>query len=165
MKIVQLTTHDGRKAGLPALSAVMMVGCEAKPNPEFPKATSMVRFVTGAGARHIFLRESLKHLLNLFPRAIGGAGWVRSEDGQGNEVAFPENSIRAFEEQAPKDDDEEGAKPRFWVQLGCETGPIELVLRCDFKELMTLMGESAPDPAAARESDTDGLAAVPPHES
>jgi hypothetical protein len=159
MKLIELTTDSSRRVGLPQLSAVVLLGLEAKPNPEHPKAKTMVRYATPGGARHVFLKDSFRQIRNLFPTSLGGAGWTEARDAMGNEIAFPEGTITAYEEQE-KQEGEKG--DRFWVQLGCETGPLEFVLSCTYREFKAMMGETEPEAAEEAPARKRHRAMAPP---
>lgn len=143
MNLAQLTQHDGKRLGIPAGTAVMIVGFRTPPE-DMPKAKSMLRWVSGQGAVHSFLREELKQLRNLMPVAHQGLGWQELEDEEGNVVLIPQGSATGGYIEK-----EDGV---FHITLDIVTGPVTLPIRIEFNELAKLAGfaPEAEEPSGPR---------------
>lgn len=101
MRHAELTTHDGRKVGIPRDAALLIMA--SKGVEDHPKAKALIRFSIGFGQYHsVFVRDAYKHLLGLFPTARGGAPWAHATSKEGLDLVFPQNTISYWEELADK---------------------------------------------------------------
>lgn len=141
MSVVELTRHDGRAIGIPVGRAILIFNLENTPDPNFPKALTMIRYtVDGQQPKHAFVRDAYKHVLSCFPLAIGGHGWAHLTDFKGNDQAIMNKTGVGFEETADGE---------FTVIFGVPTGPIELLIKADIEEVRKLMQPEEPVPPAA----------------
>lgn len=147
MKMAELTTADGKRIGIGRGNAVLIAS--VKKDKENPKAASVIRFAVGQQLRSQFLRDSFKHLLSLFPTALGQRGWCHATDLDGQDVAFPQGAMGYFEEL-----EEEGT---FDITLDMFNPEVQLNVRATLDEVRGWnVSDEQPAPPPAPSSETEG---------
>jgi hypothetical protein len=142
--VVELTLHNGRQVGIPAMSVVLIFNMEKAPDPQAPKAKTLIRYtIDGQSAKHAMVRDSYKHCLSSFPLAIGQQAWAHLTDTKGNDQVIVHKSAAAYEQQEAEDE--------FVVTFAVPTGPIDLSLRTTIKEVRDMLRPATPVPGAPAE--------------
>lgn len=137
--LAELTQDDGRRIGVPAGGALVIIG-HKEPPPENPKAKCTIRWFTpGAqGAYHSYVRDDLRHVRNLFPVAYQGLGWSEVEDSVGNTVLIPEGTANGGFQETGDD--------LFKITLTIPTGPVSFVIKAKYEDVRKLAGLEGPAP-------------------
>lgn len=138
MSLVELTLHDKRRTGIPSDSALLVMDLAKVPDPNYPAAKTMVRYLAPNGAKHAFLKDGYRHVLSCFPMPFGGPGWAHLTNKHGADFVIAKNSVTAFEEL-------EGGEG-FDVTFEIPTGPVEVPIRATIKEVRALLSERSEAP-------------------
>lgn len=131
--LAQFTTADGRKIGLPTLSGLLVMGVVISPLENQPKgARTLVRYMLAGedGVRIAWLRDPYRHVVSKLPLSFIGP-WAHMTEKDGNELAFPQNCICAFEQQ------DDG---KFDVTLQIPPSPLTVTLKAVFEEIEETAG-------------------------
>lgn len=139
MSIARLTLHDGRKTGVPAGGALIIMSCERSPPAGMPKAKTLIRYTyTGENGAIAWVRDPFKQVLTLLPMSAAGP-WAHVTTPDGDDLALPNKTGIGFEEL----ENDRG----FKVMLGIPTGPVEVELAGTMKEIEALLRPAPPPPA------------------
>ncbi len=134
--LAELTQDDGRRIGIPKGAAILIIS-QKEPDPERPKSKAMIRWCVNeaAGPQHSFVRDDLRQVRNLFPKAYAGLGWVEVESPEGDTVLIPEGTATGGYREV--DDD------LFELTLNVPTGPVTIRVKASFEQVRELVGLKA----------------------
>jgi hypothetical protein len=138
MGAVSLTLHDGRKIGIPANAAFLILNLEKHPDPSKPKAKAQIVFAVQVG-RTVQVRDSFKHVLSSFPLSFGNNGWSHLTDVDGRDIVISGPSVIAYEQQKGGIID---------VTFELPTGPMTLAIKTTLAEVEGLLKPDPPKPDA-----------------
>lgn len=129
--IVEFTTAQGRRIGLPQMGGLIIADVDGIDVPEKPEgAKCIVRYVSGQTPRAAWLRDPYKQVLSCMPLSAMGP-WAHMTDNQGASIVFPRGSVIAYEEVL---DDV------FTLTLSLMGPPAEVVVRATFDDLVKTAG-------------------------
>jgi hypothetical protein len=152
MNLIELSLANGRRIGLPPLSAVLIAELEEGAEDD---AKTVIRWhIMGGPASIANVKDSFRQVLNLFPKSSGGLGWTHGTIPSGAAIAFPEGTIASYEELG----DEDGI---FRLTLGCATGPLTVDVKASFEDVQAMLGNTAPPKRAAPPRPPRAKPAVP----
>ncbi len=158
MIAASLTLNDGRKIGVPKHGVYCIANVANTPVPGMEKGKTLVRFLSARGPRLIAVKDSYKHVLTLFPLAMGRLGWAHVTATDGCDLAIPDKSGVGYEELPEK--------KGFSVTLDLPGGAMDVSLDADLAAVEALMAPEQPPPpeAPAEAPAEDEAPAEPPVE-
>lgn len=148
--IAQFTSAGGGRIGIPNLGALIVLNTIISPLEGQPLgARTLVRYIVvgDQGSRIAWLKDPYKHVISKLPVSACGP-WAHATDAAGNDIAFPQGCVGAYEEQAEE---------TINVSLAIPTGPVDVCLRGNAK----LLGEISGIEIAESEPDSSFVAPAP----